>query len=78
MSAEMRNRMVQTLAETMSRKQFKGENPGRFFDTVEITLKREQWEKQWKDSYEAVLQNRVIAGSTKGNYQTFHGRHLLK
>jgi len=78
MSAEMRNRMVQTLAETMSRKQFKGENPGRFFDTVEITLKREQWEKQWKDSYEAVLQNRVIAGSTKGNLPDFPWKTFVK
>jgi hypothetical protein len=65
MSHQLRMQMIDELQESISRKDFKFQNPGRFFDTVDITLTKRQWTKQWKDSYTAVLQDEVMAGSIK-------------
>ena len=65
MSHQLRMQMIDELQESVARKGFKFQNPGRFFDTVEITLTKRQWTKQWKDSYTAVLQDEVMAGSIK-------------
>lgn len=71
MSHQLRMQMIDELQESVSRRNFKFQNPGRFFDTVDITLTKRQWEKQWKDSYTAVLQDKVEAGSIKGLIPNF-------
>lgn len=66
MSHQLRMQMIDELQESVARRGFKFQNPGRFFDTVDITLTKRQWEKQWENSYTAVLQDKVEGGSIKG------------